>query len=441
MSKYSRFTLILVILFLTGCNRPQALPKGLPSETELPQAATDTAEPLPVSTQTQLPTYTQPPATEGVDPTQGPPQPTSDIQIDLLGTPIPLLAAAAEITIHEIHMINSQFGWALTQDAEGIDHILRTTNGGYSWRDITPPQPIDPSLTHFGADVSFIDPDTGWAIYYGSDLVWSTENGGITWQVNQLDFRSYMESMLVSLDPNHVWVFQFTEGGMQHVYTALARSQDRGQTWSTLLDPYTDASIQAFDKTGAAFVNSEYGWVTRDFRGVAVYLYLDITNDGGSTWQNLEMPAPPSDSDAFSTCACGLYDPALVNTAVGSVRLSCTCYLEDVKLEKNYLYRTIDGAATWDIQSMPGGDLHFISGQTYYATGREIYRTSDGGNNWNLVKSSVNWDGQFSFIDLNNALVVAYDPDDDQYALVVTSNGCRSFDLIIPELLASQSIR
>jgi hypothetical protein len=152
------------------------------------------------------------------------------------------------------------------------------------------------------------------------------------------------------------------------------------------------------------------------------------------------MPAPPSDSDAFSTCACGLYDPALVNTAVGSARLSCVCYLEDVRLSKNYLYLTIDGGAAWDIQSMPGGELHYINGQTFYATGREIYRTSDGGDNWDLMKS-VNWDGQFSFIDLNNALAVAYDPDDDQYALVITRDGCGNFDLIIPELLASQSIR
>ena len=440
MSKYTRFALIIVILFLAGCNRPQSFPKGLQSETVLPDVATDTAEPLPDSTQTHLPTSTQSlPNTQEVEPTQGSAPPTTDTQILLDGTPIPLLAGGAETNIHEIHMINKQFGWALTQDSDGIDHIIRTADGGYSWRDITPPQPIDPGYSRYRAEVNFSNPNIGWASFEGSNLIWSTLDGGINWNVQQLEFESFLGNMLVSLDPNQVWLFQYLEGGMQKVYTALFHSKN-GQSWTKLLDPYTDTSIQGFDKTGADFVNPEYGWLTRDFRGVAVYLFLDITYDGGLTWQNLEMPAPPSDPDAFSTCACGLYDPAVVNTAIGSARLSCVCYVNDVTLIKNYLYRTIDGGAAWDIQSMPGSELHFISGQTFYATGREIYRTSDSGKNWILMKS-VNWDGQFSFIDLNNALAVAYDPDDDEHALVVTRDGCNSFDLINPVLLPSQSIR
>ena len=227
---------------------------------------------------------------------------------------------------------------------------------------------------------------------------------------------------------------------MQKVFSSLSRTTDGGASWTMILDPTTDSSIQGFDKTGGGFINSEYGWITRDFRGVATYLYLDISGDGGATWQNLEMPAPASDPDAFSTCICGLYDPTLVNTAIGAVRLHCTCFLEDLRVEKNFLYRTIDGGSSWTIQSMPGGDLEFISGQTYYAVGREIYRTSDSGKNWDLIKT-VNWDGQFSFINQNNALVVAYNPDTDVYALVITKDGCKSFQAISPGVLASQTKR
>jgi len=434
MSKITRSVLFALILILAGCNRPEPQPEGIPTETAALPAPTET---LPQSTETLFPTEGEPTATEAI---QEPAPATEEVATLPEGNPIPLLSAGTEITIHEVQMINAQYGWALTQDASGRDHILRTANGGLAWRDITPPQPFDPSRSRFPAGVIFSDPNTGWAVYEGSNLIWSTRDGGITWKPSQLEFETMGGSLLTSLDPNHVWLFQFLDAGMQKVYTAVYSSQDGGTSWTKLLDPYTDSSIQGFDKTGAIFINPQYGWLTRDFRGVAVYLYLDITSDGGKTWQNLEMPAPPTDPDAFSTCACGLYDPYLESTTKGSARLSCVCYLGEVRIVKDFLYRTSDGGTNWKIQSMPEGELNFISGQTYYTAGREIYRTSDGGVNWDLRKS-VNWDGQFSFIDLNTALAVAYDPADEEYALVKTSDGCSSFEIIVPELLASQTQR
>ncbi len=440
MSKQTRLILFFLILLLTGCNRPQGSVKGVPLDTMEPVGVTNTAEPQPDPTQNTQATSTQSSAsTQETDPTQESAPPTEGAQINLEGIPIPLLAGGAEINIHKIQMINKTSGWALSQDSEGIDHILRTTDGGLSWRDITPPQPNASNSNRFPAEVYFSSPDHGWATYAGTNLIWSTINGGKTWTVQALEFESLLGNLLFSLDPNQVWLFQFLEGGMQKVYTALFQSKN-GQGWTKLLDPYTDSSIQGFDKTGVVFVNSEYGWLTRDFRGVTISVYLDVTPDGGATWQNLEIPPPPTDADAFTTCACGLYDPSLVNTAIGSARLSCACYLDDLRIDKNYLYRTLDGGSSWFIKSMPAGELHFINGQTYYSVGREIYRTSDSGENWNLIKS-VNWDGQFSFIDLNFALAVAYDPDDDEFALVKTSDGCSSFDLINPVLLPSQSSR
>jgi hypothetical protein len=57
-----------------------------------------------------------------------------------------------------------------------------------------------------------------------------------------------------------------------------------------------------------------------------------------------------------------------------------------------------------------------------------------------LVKT-VNWDGQFSFADENTALGIAYDPDDDQFALVKTTDGCSTFQIISPEVIAPYTTR
>ena len=435
MPKITRLLLILLVFFLTACNRPQSQPKIVPTHPELISDPTLTPDPQP---EDPLDTETAP--TQADEPTLAPPPPPSGDQILLEGDPIPLYAAGREITIREVEMVSPAVGWAISPDEEGIGHVLMTNDGGFNWRDISPPNPVNPQKTWDYPEVHFQDQDTGWVHYSDTDLIWGTRDGGRTWSVAQLEYTSLQGSLIFSLDQDQAWILQFLDGGMQKVFSSLSRTTDGGASWTMILDPTTDSSIQGFDKTGGGFINSEYGWITRDFRGVATYLYLDISGDGGATWQNLEMPAPASDPDAFSTCICGLYDPTLVNTAIGAVRLHCTCFLEDLRVEKNFLYRTIDGGSSWTIQSMPGGDLEFISGQTYYAVGREIYRTSDSGKNWDLIKT-VNWDGQFSFINQNNALVVAYNPDTDVYALVITKDGCKSFQAISPGVLASQTKR
>lgn len=443
MSKTIRLAFFLALLILiVGCNRPQSSPKLVPTTSEAAADPTDTPVPSQDVAQTQPPADTQPAPTEEEPPTQQPPPPTADPQVILEGERIPLFRAGADVTIRKVEMIDLNTGWGIAQDNNGIDHILRTTDGGYSWRDITPPQPIDSESPSMFADVEFGNAKTGWVTFMGSDLVWSTTDGGITWNVSKLTYKSRLGNMFVSLGPDQVWLYQFLDAAMQSVFTALSSSQDKGDSWSMLFDPTDDTggSVQGFDKTGGVFVNTEYGWLTRDFRGVTISVFLEVTSDGGTTWQNLELPPPPTDADLFTSCVCGMYDPSLVNTAVGSARLSCSCYLDDLLINKNYLYRTIDGGESWEIHSMPSGEMHFISGQTYYATGREIYRTSDSGDFWDLIKT-VNWDGQFSFVDLNNALAIAYDPDDDEYALVKTTNGCSSFEIIIPNMLPSQTQR
>jgi photosystem II stability/assembly factor-like uncharacterized protein len=61
--------------------------------------------------------------------------------------------------------------------------------------------------------------------------------------------------------------------------------------------------------------------------------------------------------------------------------------------------------------------------------GRDIYRSADGGRNWQYVKS-VNWDAQFTFVDPQTGWAVAQ--ADNQTAFVKTSNGGASWIEIKP---------
>jgi photosystem II stability/assembly factor-like uncharacterized protein len=137
---------------------------------------------------------------------------------------------------------------------------------------------------------------------------------------------------------------------------------------------------------------------------------------------------------------CGVYDPHLSSPTSGSIRLTCQCGSFESPLYKSYLYHTADSGESWDIQYIPNGDLHFISAGTFYVIDLEIYRTEDGGENWDKIKD-VNWDGQLSFVDDQTALGVAHCTDDDESALVKTTNGCETFQLIEPILGPSYTVR
>ena len=440
MSKTIRFLIILLVLLLAACNKPQAEPKGLPIDTEIPPVETSTTAPPLQVTDTPEPTSTE---TEPL-----PEEPTIDLTVVLEGSVIPLLPAGRKLTLYEIQMIDTKAGWAIGAADPDFDRVLRTSDGGLTWQDVTPPQPIIQGLGRMMLSGGFWDQNTAWVTDNYTNLIWATRDGGLTWQAFLVKLETGGGGVLFSiLDENHVWAFQFLDAGMNHVYTAVNRSSDGGETWEQIIEPYTDISIQAFHKTGASFVNPMVGWLTRDFAGVQPQAHLNITDDGGVTWEALDIPPPPSVPDMFSGFnACGLYEPRLKSPQAGTMRLSCAYDKGDQTVYGDWYYLTGDGGATWEILDAPGGVIVTISDQILYSIGtnyeveRDIYRSEDGGNHWTKVRT-VYWNGQFSFIDQDTAWAVAYDNQQGEYALVKTDDGCNSFEELKPVTITSQAKR
>lgn len=431
MKTSQRLFLLSIVIFLSACNRPTPPAANLPPET-VPGPTTKAASTDQGPTRTPFPTFTPAPATASPElPTPVPP--TEDPKQERAQNSFPLLQPGQEFNILKIKMVDADTGWSIATGDPGSQHILRTGDGGNTWRDVSPPQPTSPDRRPQQAAAAFFGPESAWVIYTGSELIWSTADAGATWESVQLDFQTLGGALFTVLDRDHVWLFQFLDAGMQKVYTAEYRTADGGQSWVKLLDPYQDASIQAFDKTGAVFHNPQYGWLTRDFRGVQPMIQLDVTEDGGSTWQAIPLPEPTSAEDLFRNCACGLYDPQLTSSEEGTFRVSCSCFQSDAQIINSYYYQTTDGGENWNIQEMPEGKLYHVSSQVLYAVGNEIFRSEDGGNSWTEVKT-VFWEGQFSFVNRDLAWAVAYDPEDEEYAMVKTTDGCRSFIEIDPQI-------
>jgi len=442
MSKSFKCVTILLVLLLVGCNRPQEIPKDLPDDTAVATEDVKVETSVPVETEVSTTTEPAESPTDTIPPE--PVRPTVNMTQVLEGDVIPLLPAGTEITLLEITMVNHQIGWGIGIVDSETQHIFHTSDGGLTWQDITPPQPkitSDGEITNL--EHGIWNKDTAWVAFGGTDYIWSTKNAGQTWEAAPVDYLTTYDGMFTVLDEDHAWFFQFLEGGMQKVFTALNRTSNGGDSWELLLEPHSDITIQSFDKTGAEFINPNYGWLTRDYRGVDPKVRINLTQDGGFTWESVEIPPPPGLPDVFNKGVGALYDPDVISAGEGSFRVFTRQFNNGDMIDQDFLYKTDNNGGSWDILEMPSGVLYYITDQVYYSISRDIHRSNDGGVTWQLIRS-VNWDGQFSFVDPDTAWVIASDLSDwenPEYALVKTSDGGNSFSEIKPVLITSSSIR
>jgi len=206
------------------------------------------------------------------------------------------------------------------------------------------------------------------------------------------------------------------------------------------MDPIMDPSINLGTKTGLDFLDEDYGWLTRNLEIVVAHFGLDVTTDGGESWQFLELPPPDFAPEMLETCGYSLYNPWIGSRLSGMVRVTIKCDHNDNFIWQNFIYRTEDGGESWKILDSPRGRLRIIDDQILYSLSDEIYRSEDGGETWELIKN-VTWSSGLSFADQNIALGVAYNPETGDKLLIKTYTGCESFIVISPEVWTSKSIR
>lgn len=435
-----RYIVLITAMFilLAGCNLPGGtMPTDRPDTPTSPAPsptvpATETATDVPSATPllTKTPT-SAPPTVE----TQGPPATPETVNL-------PPLTGGAEVTISRINMITTTRGWAIGRQGQGHDHILYTEDGGQTWQDRTPPTtgqlPADQRLQAAGF---FLDENTAWIDFYlempapplGPQFVWRTNDGGETWQVSQplpltgMEFY-HIPTALSFIDGEQGWLLAHVDSGMSHTYSNLYATQDGGATWDRILDP-TGTGLQISSTTGMAFASPQVGWATKDAPVVAKGPFIEKTTDGGYTWETLFLPSPEKIDFEDPDIYCKTYSPTFTSAQTRLLLLSCRHTNTDQRYQ--YVYATTDGGENWQHTQLPSpvSALAFLDFETGYALGQEIYKTNNGGADWQKVKT-VFWEGQFSFVDEQNAWAVAR--DEEEIALVRSDNGAASWDMLEP---------
>jgi photosystem II stability/assembly factor-like uncharacterized protein len=473
---------VLLLAACSGIGQPTAAPKAGPA-TLAPEAMAQTILAPTVAPTLQVPTNlapTQPVATQpaptpapAVQPTPPPVTATVEATPTVQATAGPQmpaiahLAAGQAVTVTAIQMLDASTGWAVGHaGTDANDHILQTADGGKNWSDVTPPEPAvppDPNLNSGKNAASFFaSAKDAWAAYgFGTAApvppgatatVWSTHDGGQHWTASAplkiADLEQYWPSNLVFVDGKAGWLMAHVGAGMSHDYVVIFATTDGGANWDKVVDPMalpdTGALAMSCTKTGLGFVDAKTGWVSGDCFGVvpgSPYLYQ--TNDGGHTWQKVELP-PPADVPNLYTNennACG--SGAIVFPSATEGRLPVSCGFMDTNKQRGWLYVTADGGKTWAPRALPAayGLLEFISaGEGWWAGNntpqdttvpRALYHTADGGQTWTAGRK-LNWGGQLDFISGQAGWAIAV--NGSAVALVQTGDGGNKWNLLTPRI-------
>ena len=286
--------------------------------------------------------------------------------------------------LRSIKMFDEKTGWAITRNA-----ILRTTDGGVHWKDVTPPG--HPRIASI--DAIFLTSSSAWISMPQASsatiLVFRTDDGGQTWQKSSLQSNKSTQVQISAVDSQHAWILNHIGGGPQAEIVEIFRTNDGGKSWARVTRVYpasTDGPPQGQlpfggSKSGLSFVDAATGWVTGSMP-VNNLTWVFRTHDGGSTWQQQALPPLSHATSALLSFT----SPTFFTANDGILPVNFT----GQNTSGFGIYVTHDGGNTW--KSVPAAQppislatIDFIDTNHGWATdneGSNLYVTKDGGEHW-----------------------------------------------------------
>ncbi|MGB7537624.1 MAG: hypothetical protein WBM17_03720 [Anaerolineales bacterium] len=442
---------ILILALLAACNFPtpvlpaSSISAPSPSPTEdsgtalAPSITATLKSPESTSTSTSAPTPTATPKSG----------------------PIPHLAAGTALGISYIDMIDAENGWSIggAADTQLQEHVFRTIGGGSAWMDVTPPenQAAQPDVSQIAVG-GFWDADNALVTFYSTDLqppsaapvVWKTADGGTSWTPSApLDLSGWAGEYRVSdvffVNINTAWVLVHKGDDPASDRIALFQTLNGGNTWQRVVDPAVDSPIQECEKTGILFTGPWNGWLTGDCRGNRPGVFLFQTFDGGKSWIEAKLPSPATPPGLFTTedFSCRIRPPVFFAQKTNLV-LCVECTSKTTPTTAAYMFSSNLDGSNWHIMYYPGGQMAVRSpgdGRVFrgdvvsgLAVGKDIYVYNGVTEIWDKI-GSIDWTGQFDFIDWNTGWAAARKGETP--LLMLTTDGGRTWKALTPQAVAA----
>lgn len=417
------FSIILLCLFLSACGtfdiKVQISPKAseTPRTAFLTEMALASASAIPLETPTLAPEKTA----------------TATTVVKPLATSVELQDGQA-ILLVALQMSDSNHGWAV----ESTGHVVKTSDGGWRWNDITP------FLGSFDRHSLFaLNSEAAWAVpsrLSVSNVVWGTRDGGVTWEASQplrLGDGTYTPLGLQFSDARNGWLLLLSRDTIYGNRVLLLKSTDGGVNWEHV-SSLNQADAQSYlpsTNTNMVFFDGRTGWLGgwwgKDDPGQWNVLR---TVDGGSEWTKEVLPLPEQKSLDCDGRPVGAISP-------GSMAVEITCTKKD---DPKYFYHdlyylSMNGEPGWRKWKLPGrfmsvefsdanqGWMMVASEATRL---NEIQHTKDGGKTWVTI-GEVTWK-QAQFIFINSLEGWAIVGNGISVGIVHSTNGGKTWSVISP---------
>jgi len=345
--------------------------------------------------------------------------------------------------ISEIDFHNINTGYIIAYD----NYVFKTTNAGNNWLQVFNPG-------HMLTDIEFISPDTGFVSSAGMEIyvpgIYKTVNGGQNW--------SPVYSSIVGNVDDLKFINSTT--GFATFQSSLLKTTNAGENWGYYGNNYYDSINTVFffnDLTSYATffpskfkitTNGGYNWITKQspanqFDGInflnlntgylqGFYNEIYFTSNAGNNW----TMQTESNGPGYGILNDGVFIDANTGFLVGMSQLikrttnqgenwqiipcpqsgnndgvdfinANTGFIVGSYPDSGVLLKSIDGGLNWAIIKNFANDatkcirlFNENIGIIGFQHGA-IYRTSDGGNNWSRVDSSIYY-GVHSFFIQNS---------------------------------------
>ncbi|MBU4286247.1 MAG: hypothetical protein KKD76_05000 [Verrucomicrobia bacterium] len=254
--------------------------------------------------------------------------------------------------------------------------LLKTTDGGATWRRILPRQPQGP---HFER-VLFLSTNAGWVVSRG--VLLHTGDGGKTWTPAQ-----ELPKNFYYFGPAAATASAYYQMQPPTCSASIWETRD-GVAWQTL-----PTGLPRNDYEAVFFFNGTCGWVAGNYGQCA------RTVDGGRTWQEQTLEGEAHFSQI-----------QFISPQTG--------WMRPVMGHKGNIWATRDGGQSWQKQNTGIKtywnplDMQFLDAQTGFllvhvqSKQSQVLRTTDGGASWNLIGTHAADMMALSFISAQEGWVV-----------------------------------
>jgi photosystem II stability/assembly factor-like uncharacterized protein len=322
-------------------------------------------------------------------------------------TPLPPTATAVPVPVSgltDLSMIDAATGWAWATRPDSSFQLLRTADGGQTWRDVTPQ-----SLPIVSSGSFFLDGQDAWVQLFNSTtnaggLVF-TGDGGRTWAAidKALPFAT---AALHFTDPKNGWA-ESADVGAGNAYVGIYVTSDGGTSWSQLPLRGPDAAVPSptpgtvhlcnicgdvlyFDPQRLIVTSGDLA------SGPGGAVRLSISTDLGGTWKDLKLPLPDAKHNDYLIAP---QSPVFFTRNDGLLPVQMTLNSSTSSATDLAVYATHDGGLSWTAlpavlkNASPNDLAMFVTPLDGFARcGNNLCSTNDGARTWQTLPPSLNFD-------------------------------------------------